>query len=265
MYIAGEVSVQRACCERDTNLFLLGGGGTINPGSRPAGVITCSPRMVTECFLSRSMLIKMYKYTISWYVPVYVHCIYSQSISCRRSLSLFSLSTCINVFVWHNWLFYQKAWIWVHHYNNYPVWWALSVLAVLLWHFDVQHTSITHVFWCPRQTQHLLFETALRPENHTDWERAPPSGKSGFECTFEKSLPPWTTLSNCPSANNSSAVMKPYRNCRKKLNLVSQVRNTKTGGASLRIARSQSKKISNDQELIQSDPTSCPQNQKGNN
>ena len=27
----------------------------------------------------------------------------------------------------------------------------------------------------------------------------------------------------------------------------------------------QSKKISNDQELIQSDPTSCPQNRKGNN
>ena len=27
----------------------------------------------------------------------------------------------------------------------------------------------------------------------------------------------------------------------------------------------QSNKISNDQELIQSDPTSCPQNQKGNN
>ena len=26
-----------------------------------------------------------------------------------------------------------------------------------------------------------------------------------------------------------------------------------------------SKKISNDQELIQSDPTSCPQNGKGNN
>ena len=25
------------------------------------------------------------------------------------------------------------------------------------------------------------------------------------------------------------------------------------------------KKISNDQELIQSDPTPCPQNQKGNN
>ena len=27
----------------------------------------------------------------------------------------------------------------------------------------------------------------------------------------------------------------------------------------------ESKKISNDQEVIQSDPTSCPQNQKGNN
>ena len=27
----------------------------------------------------------------------------------------------------------------------------------------------------------------------------------------------------------------------------------------------QSKKISNDQELIQTDPTSCPQNQKANN
>ena len=27
----------------------------------------------------------------------------------------------------------------------------------------------------------------------------------------------------------------------------------------------QSKKISNNQELIQSDPISCPQNQKGNN
>ena len=30
-------------------------------------------------------------------------------------------------------------------------------------------------------------------------------------------------------------------------------------------SRLKSKKISNDQELIQSDPTPCPQNQKGNN
>ena len=31
------------------------------------------------------------------------------------------------------------------------------------------------------------------------------------------------------------------------------------------IVHSKVKTISNDQELIQSDPTSCPQNQKGNN
>ena len=79
MYRTVEVSVHRACCERDTQPYLLGGGGTIYPGSRPAGVTTCSPRMVTECLLTRSMLIKMYKFTISWYVPLYVRCIYSQS------------------------------------------------------------------------------------------------------------------------------------------------------------------------------------------
>ena len=91
MYRAGEVSVHRACCERATQPYSLGGGGTICPGSRPAGVTTRSPRMVTECLLTRSMLIKMYKFSISGYVPVYVHCVYSQSISCRRSHSLFSL------------------------------------------------------------------------------------------------------------------------------------------------------------------------------
>ena len=92
MYRAGEVSIHRACCERATQPYSLGGGGgTICPGSRPAGVTTCCPRIVTECLLTRLMLIKMYKFTISGYVPVYVHRIYSQSISCRRSLSLFSL------------------------------------------------------------------------------------------------------------------------------------------------------------------------------
>ena len=91
MYRAGELSVHRACCERATQPYWLGGGSTICPGSRPADVTTRCPRMVTECLLYRSMLIKMYKFTMSGYVPVYVHCIYSQSISCRRSLSLFSL------------------------------------------------------------------------------------------------------------------------------------------------------------------------------
>ena len=110
IYRAGDVSVHRACWERATQPYSLGGGGggsTIYPGSRPAGVTSRCPRMVTECLLTRSMLIKMYKFTISGYVPVYVDCIYSQSISCRRSLSLFSLWFCLTQ------QFYQKAWVWV--------------------------------------------------------------------------------------------------------------------------------------------------------
>ena len=59
MYRADEVSVHRACCERATQPYWLGGGGTIYPGSRPTGVTTPNPRMVTECLLTRSMLIKM--------------------------------------------------------------------------------------------------------------------------------------------------------------------------------------------------------------
>ena len=106
MYRAGEVSVHRACCQRATQPYSLGGGGTICQVSRPAGFTTRCPRMVTKCLLTRSMLIKMYKFTISGYVPVYVHCIDSQSISYRRSLSLIS-SFCLTR------QFYQKSWVWV--------------------------------------------------------------------------------------------------------------------------------------------------------
>ena len=60
MYRAGEVSVHQACCERATEPYSLGGGGTIYPGSISANVTTRSPRMVAECLLTRSMLIKMY-------------------------------------------------------------------------------------------------------------------------------------------------------------------------------------------------------------
>ena len=60
MYRAGGVSVHRACCERFTQPYSLGGGGTIYPGSRTADVTTRSPRMAAECLLTRSMLIKMY-------------------------------------------------------------------------------------------------------------------------------------------------------------------------------------------------------------
>ena len=64
MYRAGEVSVHRACCERATQPYSLGGGGMIYPGPRPASVITHSPRMVT-----RSMLIKNY-------LPFHGMCLY---------------------------------------------------------------------------------------------------------------------------------------------------------------------------------------------
>ena len=52
-----------------TQLYSRGGGGTIYPGSRPAGVTTRSPSMVTECLLIRSMLIKMY-------LPLHSMCLY---------------------------------------------------------------------------------------------------------------------------------------------------------------------------------------------
>ena len=60
------------------------------------------------------------------------------------------------------------------HYH-YRVWWVLSVLAVFLCLVDAEHTSIAHVLRCPRQTQHLQFETSFRAEDHIDWEIAPPS------------------------------------------------------------------------------------------
>ena len=59
MYREGEVSVHRACCERATEPYSLGGGGTIYPGSRPAGFTTRSPRMVTlptMCYSGISLL-----------------------------------------------------------------------------------------------------------------------------------------------------------------------------------------------------------------
>ena len=37
------------------------------------------------------------------------------------------------------------------------------------------YTSIGHLTGCPRQTQHLRFQTSFRPKDHTDWEIAPPS------------------------------------------------------------------------------------------
>ena len=98
MYRVGEVSLHPICCEWANQPYLLGGGGTIYPSSRPAGVTTYSPRMVTGCLLISSMLNKMY-------LPfhVYVHCIYSQSIhAVTHSVYFNSLSNCVTVFVSHN-------------------------------------------------------------------------------------------------------------------------------------------------------------------
>ena len=66
IYRAGRVSVHRTCCKQATQTYSLGGGGTICSGSR-AAVTTHSLRIVTECLLTRSMLILMYVYIFySW-------------------------------------------------------------------------------------------------------------------------------------------------------------------------------------------------------
>ena len=84
IYRAGEVSVHRACCERATQPYSLGGGGTIYPGSRPAAVTTRSPRMVAECLLTHSMLIKKYYHFMD--VHVYVQ-LYLQSVNFMQTFT----------------------------------------------------------------------------------------------------------------------------------------------------------------------------------
>ena len=64
------VSVHRACCKWATQPYSFGGGGTIYPGSRPAGVTTRSLRMVTKCLLSQLMLVN------KMYLPSHGMCLY---------------------------------------------------------------------------------------------------------------------------------------------------------------------------------------------
>ena len=106
MYRAGEVSVHGTCCERATRPYSLGGGGTIYPSSRPADVTTRSPRMATECLLTRSMLIKVY-------LPLHGMChictLYLQSVNFMQMLTQsiwsFKLHKCFCL----TQQFYQKA------------------------------------------------------------------------------------------------------------------------------------------------------------
>ena len=160
MYKTGGVFVYRTCCERATRLYFLGGGGTTYPGS---SVSTHNLRMLTLRVFTHWLDVNSNVFTISWYVPVYVHCIYSQSVSCRCSLSLFSLSNCIYV-LFDTTILSESVNI------GLSLQLVSSLLSpsspsCLLWLFDAQHTSIVHEFWCPRQTQRLWFETSFRPED----------------------------------------------------------------------------------------------------
>ena len=84
LYKAGEVPVHRGCWERATQPYSLGGRGTIYPGLRPADVSTRSPRMIAECLLTRSMLIKMH-----YHFMVYVHVqLYLQSVSFMQTFTV---------------------------------------------------------------------------------------------------------------------------------------------------------------------------------
>ena len=145
MYRAGEVSIHRACCERATQPYSLGGGVRFDQAQDQQVVTTRSLRIVTECLLTHSMLFKMYVYAIYWRFRI------GTILSIRKQGYEFITTL------------------------SYRVWWVLSVLVVLLCLVDDKHTSIVHVLRCPRQIQHLQFETSFRPEDHTDWEIAPPS------------------------------------------------------------------------------------------
>ena len=63
MYRAGEVSVHRACCDRATQPYSRGGGGTIWPGSRPAGGHNTLSANSNRGF-THSLDVKMYVYAI---------------------------------------------------------------------------------------------------------------------------------------------------------------------------------------------------------
>ena len=97
---ANEVSEHRACSERATQPYSLGRRGSIYPGSRPAGVTRRSSRMVTECLLTRSMLIKMYLPLHGMCRIMYIVFKVSPFHADSHSVYIFGLSNCI--FVWHN-------------------------------------------------------------------------------------------------------------------------------------------------------------------
>ena len=193
-YRAGEVSVHRTCCERATQPYSLGGGGTIWPGSRLAAVTTRSPRMVTGCLFTHSTSIKMY-YHFMVCACIYT-ILYLQSVNFMLTFKCFCFTR----------QFYQKTWIWVYHYNNYQVWSKLSSSELLMF----LHTSIVHA---PDSAAPIwdfleIGEPYWLGEGPTQiWSPVP--RMSWFEGTYDNILPPWNTSSNCPIANNLPAAPKP--------------------------------------------------------
>ena len=132
-----------------------------------------------------------YRFMVCWYMLVYVRCIYSQLISCRCSLSLFSLSNCINVLFDTSILSEtmnvnkkiiikkrvplraMKTFIRKEIITTINIQLGESLSSSDLW--CSTHQYLVHVFWSPCQTQHLWLETSFRPDDHTDWGMAPPS------------------------------------------------------------------------------------------
>ena len=64
MYRAGEDPIHRACCERATQPYSLGGGVRFFQ-AQDQQVTTRRPKIVTECLLTRSMLFKIYFHAIN--------------------------------------------------------------------------------------------------------------------------------------------------------------------------------------------------------
>ena len=129
--------------------------------------------MVAGCLLTHSILNKMYYHFMVCACICTIVFTVSEFHADVYLVYLFSLSNCINVFVWHN------SSIRKHEYESITtitiqfgesLQSKLSSSELLL-----LHTSTVHVCWCLRQTQHLRFQTSFRPEDLTDWERASPS------------------------------------------------------------------------------------------
>ena len=130
-----------------------------------------------------------------------------------------------------------------------------AFLCCSIWHCDhLNWPSIYKSWFCG-----LLFSVLpLVPEEYCDpWLWHSLEIFSFFSCTYEPSR---NKQNDCAPNEDSDQPGHPPSLIR-----VFAVRMKKAWALSYPLSVQRSKKISNDQELIQSDLTSCPQNQKGNN